>query len=379
MNKTFLFFSKLLTTLVLIFTSLPGFAFSLGEMFIDPSDGYLDMSNWLMQQQGFLPVPIIITEPAVGFGLGMAGVYFHGNMIKEDKTPTSMSVLAGAKTSNGTWFGGGGHMGFWAQDKIRYTGGFGKALVKMDYYGLSDSGGNDGESRIAYETEAVFLVQEIQFRIADSNLFAGGGYYLIDTTNTFNWQGRPDDLDLPGISFDSRAAALGLVLNYDSLDNILTPSNGIDAEINGMFFDETWGSDQDFERYNGIISYYAQATNSLVVMLRSAASSATEDTPFYAVPFIQLRGVKAMQYQGEKVIDAETELRWSFTPRWALVGFAGVGKAFNEGRKGDSDNIITKGLGMRYLIASSLGLQAGLDVAKGPDDTAVYIIVGHSI
>ena len=85
-----------------------------------------------------------------------------------------------------------------------------------------------------------------------------------------------------------------------------------------------------------------------------------------------------MQYQGDKTLLGEAELRWSFTPRWALVGFGGAGKAYNDGKKGDTDIIHSKGLGIRYLIASKLGLQMGLDIAKGPDDTAFYIQFGSS-
>jgi len=33
---------------------------------IDPEDGNLDMNDYLSSAQDFLPVPIIITEPAVG-------------------------------------------------------------------------------------------------------------------------------------------------------------------------------------------------------------------------------------------------------------------------------------------------------------------------
>ena len=32
--------------------------------FVDPEDGKLDASEWLLEKKGFLPVPIIITEPA---------------------------------------------------------------------------------------------------------------------------------------------------------------------------------------------------------------------------------------------------------------------------------------------------------------------------
>lgn len=44
---------------------------------VDPEDGMVDMSDYLSSAAGFLPVPIIITEPAVGFGLGVAVAYFH--------------------------------------------------------------------------------------------------------------------------------------------------------------------------------------------------------------------------------------------------------------------------------------------------------------
>ena len=44
---------------------------------IDPEDGKFDISDYLASARGFLPIPIIITEPAVGFGLGAAVAYFH--------------------------------------------------------------------------------------------------------------------------------------------------------------------------------------------------------------------------------------------------------------------------------------------------------------
>jgi hypothetical protein len=33
---------------------------------------------------------------------------------------------------------------------------------------------------------------------------------------------------------------------------------------------------------------------------------------------------------------------------------------------------------MRYLIARKLGLYAGIDVARGPEDTVVYVQVGSA-
>jgi len=147
---------------------LPGLSHAgwLGDTFIDPSDGYLDMSNWLLEKKGFFPVPIVISEPAIGYGGGLAAVYFHDKVGEKKGSPPSVSALVGATTENGTWFVGGGHLGIWADDNIRYTGGLGKGLVKMKYYGLSGLNGRKRSKGIHFETEheqplqiALLLVQ----------------------------------------------------------------------------------------------------------------------------------------------------------------------------------------------------------------------------
>jgi hypothetical protein len=35
-------------------------------------------------------------------------------------------------------------------------------------------------------------------------------------------------------------------------------------------------------------------------------------------------------------------------------------------------------VGFRYLIARSYGMQIGLDVAGGPDDTVLYVVFGNA-
>jgi hypothetical protein len=56
-----------------------------------------------------------------------------------------------------------------------------------------------------------------------------------------------------------------------------------------------------------------------------------------------------------------------------------MGKAFGAYRDfSDAEDVFTRGAGFRYLIASKLGLQAGIDIAKGPEDTVFYIQVGSA-
>ena len=45
--------------------------------FFDAEDGQFDLSYFLENPRGFLPIPIIVTEPAVGYGGGLAGMFLR--------------------------------------------------------------------------------------------------------------------------------------------------------------------------------------------------------------------------------------------------------------------------------------------------------------
>ena len=86
------------------------------ENMIDAEDGKVDISDYLSGATGFLPVPIIITEPAVGFGVGAAVAYFHppkelDQDLHPHQGPPSISVGFAAGTDNGTSLFGGAHSG----------------------------------------------------------------------------------------------------------------------------------------------------------------------------------------------------------------------------------------------------------------------------
>ena len=376
--------SLLLCLVIGLWSFVPSLRADWRERFIDPEDGQFDTSEWLATRTGFLPVPILITEPAVGYGGGVALAFFHGQFrgttVADGRGGTrqvapSVSVLAAGGTENGTRFIGGGHLGIWKEDRIRYLGGIGFAEVRMDYYG---SRGELGDRPVRFDSKALGLLQELQFRLGDTAFFAGVGYRFVDTRNRFDVSSWLPIPGLPAIDFDSRSAGVSLSLNYDSRDNLFTPSEGLDAEVKLTFNGRAWGGDSDFNRYSGYLKYYRRLSEAWVLGLRGDARAVDGDAPFYEYPFVEMRGIKVMRYQGEKTLLGELELRWSFTPRWTLVGFGGVARTFSGFAGGDSDPLHAGGMGIRYLIARKLGLQAGIDLARGPEDTAIYFQVGSA-
>src|ERR1700691_3695363 len=60
---------------VVLTASLTSVASAEGK-FTDAEDGMFDLSDMLLSHRGVLPVPTIVTEPAVGYGLGLGLLYF---------------------------------------------------------------------------------------------------------------------------------------------------------------------------------------------------------------------------------------------------------------------------------------------------------------
>lgn len=103
------------------------------------------------------------------------------------------------------------------------------------------------------------------------------------------------------------------------------------------------------------------------------------DPPFYLLPYLNMRGIPTVRYQGKNTLLTEIENRWDFSRRWSLVGFGGLGKAFDDwGEAGDAPLVYSVGTGFRYLLARKFRLRVGIDVAKGPEQWAYYIIFGSN-
>jgi len=383
--------TKYLNILFAIFLScsvMPVNAASMMDGFTDPEDGMFDVSHWLAEKKGFFPVPIIITEPAVGYGAGAALVFLHDPLagrVPDGETfdpqskdaegkliPPSISALFGMYTENDTWMAGGAHLGIWKNDNIRYTGALATGSINMKFY--RNILGTD--IVIDANIEPQILYQGLKFRLNGSKFFAGADYLLLDTSSEVGFS-----LIDPRFKKSSRDAAVILTLDYDSRNTIFTPTSGINASIDVSLFREAVGSDSNFEKYKAKIYYFTPLAETFVLGLRGdleTISGDPDEIPFYQYPFVYLRGIPMMRYQGESVAVAETELGWNFTTRWTVLGFAGVGRTKDVGPDDSTTTVYSKGLGLRYFIARRFGMHVGFDVAKGPEDTAFYIQFGHA-
>jgi hypothetical protein len=334
------------------------------SVFRDPEDGELDASEWLLEKKGFLPVPMIITEPAIGYGAGAALLWFRESIGERRAqgrlTPPDIFGGALAATENGTTLVGGFGMVTFAREYWRWRGFIGRPDVNLDFYGENTS--------IGYNLEGWATTQQLMRRIGESENFVGARWNYLDFEARFD-PSRPLPVPFPGERAITSSGA-GLFFEHDSRDNFFTPSRGWKFFVESVFYSPDLGSDAEYEIYRAQLLAYFPFKKEFILGGRADARAARGDVPFYQLPFIEMRGIPFFRYQNDEVALVEAELRWNITPRWALVGFAGTGKA--------DESASAWGVGFRRLVARRLGIYMGIDIAKGPEETAFYIQAGSA-
>jgi hypothetical protein len=160
---------------------------------------------------------------------------------------------------------------------------------------------------------------------------------------------------------------------------VFTPNRGQLFQLDVWRYDEALGGDYNYWNAKLKMLSFHQLHPNVVLGLRLEASAVDGLAPFYAYPWIALRGIPALRYQGKEVGMIETEVRWNIMPRWSLLGFAGTGAVGGDDRAFKTgDNIYAGGVGARYFMMRDLGLWLGVDLARGPEDWYSYITVGHA-
>ncbi|HEY5750843.1 MAG TPA: BamA/TamA family outer membrane protein [Chryseolinea sp.] len=352
-------------------------------VFRDSLDEALDLSAFLINMHGFVPVPVIVTEPALGgFGLGVAPIFLKkrppvidtlATRVKVTPTAPDMTGGAAAYTLNKTWGVFAFQSGTWlkARSKYRIAGGY--ANVNISFYRTL----NNTEQQFRFNMRVVPFMAYLLKGIRGTNWSAGMQYMMLHTKL------KTDSESLPAFVSDKEVTSIvsmpSAVVEYDNRDNILTPDKGLRWRTSVGWSDNAVGSDYDYVKLSSYVNYYYPVLKNLIGGFRWEMQEVFNDPPFYLLPFIDLRGIPIARYQGNIFSLVETEWRWDFVRRWSVVGFVGTGKAYDTWSAfGDADWETSGGAGFRYLIARKFRLRCGVDLARGPEQWAYYIVFGSS-
>jgi hypothetical protein len=346
--------------------------------FFDPEDGQLDLSYFLEIPRGFLPIPIMVTEPAVGYGGGAAGMFLRPRKEAGDEgwARPDISAIGAFATENGTKGAFAGDASRWLDGRLRTLVGAGGGQVNLDFYGLGpDLAAID--QKLPYSLQFTAAVAQVSWQLAPKSPWALGlRYVYADVDPTLREEtGSAGLADRVRVKISAPTA----IVEFDTRDNVFTPTRGVYAETSWLASREALGASDDFERFQQVLMGWQPLPHRVTLGARGNYAWSSDGTPFFLRPFIQLRGVPAMRYQGDQMASVEMEARWQYFGRWSSVAFGGAGATrTTRDNFAATKKVGSAGLGLRYELARKFGLDVGIDVAHSPGTTAVYVVVGNS-
>ena len=350
----------------------------------DSLDGAFDLSNDMIYSSGFLVMPTIITEPSLGgIGGALVPVFLkkRNSVIdtvngKIKTTPVNPDITAAMimYTANKSWMTGLFRSGTFAKPGITYRVIAAYGDLNLKFYNTLPVLGKE-EFSYNFKIVPVYLQGLKQFNNAH---WSAGLQYLF-----LNAKVSPMGESLPPVIADNQRTSiisqLGGILQYDHRDNIFTPDKGIWVQGNFYWSDSVIGSDYNSWRINFTFIGFTPIAPKLFGGIRLEGQQSLGKPPFYLLPYVNLRGVPALRYQGNTTLLTEAETRWDLYRRWSLVFYGGTGVAYdNWSNMFENPLVYNYGTGFRYLLARKFGLRMGIDVARGPEQWAYYFVFGSS-
>jgi outer membrane protein assembly factor BamA len=323
----------------------------------------------------FVAVPIPISNPTVGTGLQAALLYLHPKM-DDSQSQNSTSGIVGMYTDSNSWIAGIFHDGYWAVDTYKFTGYLGGGDLNLKYYGIGDDPVLS-DHPIDYKLAAFSFSPRLQRRIPSTeNWYAGIHYLFIDTDTIF--ETSEEIPGLPDFQGEIRTAGFGLITTYDSRDDNYYPVKGQRFHAMWTNYGETWGGDQEYNKFTTFINHYQPIIDKTVLALRCNLQASEGDVPFFDLPYLDIRGVARSRYTDQFTLSVHAEGRHKFQPRWGVVAFVEAGwfgediDSLTSGR-----TIVSYGGGLRWQVTKEKKLNLGLDFAISTDDQAFLIQIGE--
>jgi hypothetical protein len=343
----------------------------------DPSDGALDLSEFLEKPGGFVPLVMPVTEPAVGIGVAVFPIFLRPRTSagSQGYARPNITTAGGLYTSNNTWGAFGADSSIWKDGRIETFFAGGHASINLKYYG--DQAGKNAPF-IGYTLSTTGGVARGRFRLGNTKFYVGLRYlYLQVDSAPKSSEGAVAPPE--GLGRSDRLAGPSAFLTYDSRDNILTPTRGLFSESTFSYFDRAFGGTLNYQRFQQVTIGFVPLHPRWTLGIYTDAAFSFNDPVFYARPYVKLRGIPALRYQRQNVVQSELELRWQFWRRFSVVSFGGGGLGWDSGRQPNrSVTVGAGGVGFRYLLARKFGLHYGIDVARGPADWAMYFQFGSA-
>lgn len=327
------------------------------------------------KRSGWMYLPIIFYTPETKMAGGSAVSYFFRESGSEITSRPSTIMPTLIYTQKKQIMSELAADLYWKDETYHLKGYISYIKFPDKFYGIGNNTSEDDEED--YTPENVLLLLNFQLKIRQG-LYLGVQYEFEDSKiKEVEEDGLLVAKDILG-SEGGRVSGAGILINWDTRNNIYYPSSGSFHQLSSILFSNVLGSDYDFNSYNLDSRKYFPLFSSHVLAFQGYINIITGDPPFQMLSLLGgqnlMRGYYTGRYRDKNMIAFQVEHRFPVWWRFGMVGFVGVGDVADKIRNFERRNFKPSvGLGIRYLFNRKEMMNLRLDFGYGKDTAGFYI------
>ena len=344
-----------------------------GDDEFDPADGI----DW-----GYVPNPVYSSEKKLGLGLVVFGLFVADKeSLTVENVKPSQILFKSFGTTNGSKGFETNLRTLFKADAYRLNVGLEITDTPEVFYGLGIEPSQDEANELIYDHQGQnFQVHGLKRVFGDTFLGLGVRYHDNQAEDF-----RGANVGAATVLTDSTSVGITGHWLHDSRDHQDNPSTGWLLQFDYATFNESFGSDTDFDqlelRYSGyrpIDTFLNQRTATLAWQVQGHFSEG--NVPWDRLTLLggsrQLRGYEQGRYRGHQKVLAQVELRQPLTGRHGMVTWVGVGTLAEDiSDLGEGRWLPSMGVGYRLRVKEKINLR--FDVGFGRSDKGVYVSVNE--
>lgn len=158
-------------------------------------------------------------------------------------------------------------------------------------------------------------------------------------------------------------SGLGAMLDYDSRDNLFSPSRGVFAQAVVRCYRGAFGSDYEYDYRAVDLRAYRGLGAGGVLGFQLAGVAAGKGVPFYDLPLYDLRGIYNTYFADRAGYFGQAEYRFPLSGRFSATVFAGAGNTAPTARELSFENPqFAAGSGLRFVLDKEERINMRLDI-----------------
>lgn len=339
------------------------------------------------RHSSFFPLPVLSSAPETGIEAGISGLYSFYTDTADRSTRVS-NVFAYATLTTKGQSRIAISTSYWKpKNAYHYTANTTYINFPADFYGIGNDTHKADAERITQKRFKLNLAAEKRL---GNNIYVG---FVAGASNyTYTSPGTNGIFETdPRIEGRSGGANIfaGPSFIFDSRNNNTYTTKGIEVTSNYSFIKGLFGANN----YSGGL-FTIEATQYITLVKRVVLgldiydnSLIGDQAPFYLMPALGsdelMRGYYNGRYRDKNYTAAQVELRYRFTDRFGIVGFAGTGTVYRSTL--DFTQLKPNyGGGLRYFFDVEKALSVRLDYGVGEQrpgeqkQSGIYVGLGEA-